>query len=78
MWTHCYILMDNHQGPTVEHRELCSMSCGSLDGRGIWGRMDTWICLAESLAVHLKLLQHCSVAILQYKNKKLKKKEIRS
>ena len=28
--------------------ELCSMSCGSLDGRGIWGRMDTYICMAES------------------------------
>ena len=25
------------------------MLCGSLDGRGIWGRMDTCICMAESL-----------------------------
>ena len=31
--------MDNHQGPTVQHIELCSMVCGSLDGgefRGEW------------------------------------------
>ena len=28
--------MDNQQGPTVQHRELCSVLCGSLDGRG-WG-----------------------------------------
>ena len=41
--------MDNQQGPTVEHRELCSMLCGSLDGRGVWGRMDTCICIAQSL-----------------------------
>ena len=41
--------MDNHQGPIVEHRRLCSMSCGSLDRRGVWGRKDTWICMAESL-----------------------------
>ena len=30
----------------------CSMLCGSLDGKGVWGRMDTCICmssLAESL-----------------------------
>ena len=40
--------MYNQQGSTVEHRELCSMICGSLDGRGVWGRMDTWICMAES------------------------------
>ena len=33
--------MDNQQGPTVEHRELCSVLCGSLAGRGVWGRMDT-------------------------------------
>ena len=41
--------MDNQQGPTVQHRELCSMVCGSLDARGVWGRMDTCICVAESL-----------------------------
>ena len=32
--------MDNQEGPTVEHVELCSMLCGSLDGRGVWRRMD--------------------------------------
>ena len=26
--------MDNQQGLTVQHRELCSMLCGSPDGRG--------------------------------------------
>ena len=41
--------MDNQQGPTVQHRELCLMFCGSLDGRGVWGRMDTYLCMAESL-----------------------------
>ena len=25
------------------------MLCGSLDGRGVWGRMDTCICMPESL-----------------------------
>jgi len=28
---------------------LCSMLCGSLDGRGVWGRMDTCIWVAEFL-----------------------------
>ena len=27
----------------------CSMLCGSLDGKGVQGRMDTCICVAESL-----------------------------
>ena len=39
----------NQQGPTVQHRQLCSGLCGSLDGRGVWGRMDTSICMSESL-----------------------------
>ena len=41
--------MENQQGPAVQHRELCSMSCGSLDGRGVWGRMDPCIHTTESL-----------------------------
>ena len=31
--------------------ELCSVLCGSLEGRGIWGRMDTCTCV---LHVHWK------------------------
>ena len=34
---------------SVQHRDLCSTSCGSLDGRGVWGRMVTCICMAELL-----------------------------
>ena len=41
--------MGNQQGPTVEHRELFSMLCGSLDGKRVQGRMDTCMCMAESL-----------------------------
>ena len=26
-----------------------SMLCGSLDGKGVWGRMDTSVCVAQSL-----------------------------
>ena len=36
----------------VWHMELCSVSCASLDGREVWGRMDTCACMAESF--------HCS------------------
>ena len=40
--------MDNQQRPTVSHVELCSILYGSLDGKGIWKKMDT-LCMAESL-----------------------------
>ena len=39
--------MDNQQGPTIYDKELCSIS--SLDRRVVWGRMNTYICIAESL-----------------------------
>ena len=44
-WTcsHCYI--SNGQW----HRELYFMLPGSLDGRGVWGRKDTCVCMAKSL-----------------------------
>ena len=29
--------------------ELCTVLCGSLDGRGVWGRMDTCIYMTGSL-----------------------------
>ena len=41
--------MDNKQGPTVYHVELCSMLCDSLERRQVWQRMDTFICMAGSL-----------------------------
>ena len=39
------------------------MFCGSLDGRGVWGRMNTCICMAGSLCCSLKLSQHCFLLI---------------
>ena len=32
-----------------QHRKLCSMLCGSWVGRRVWGRMNTCVCMAESL-----------------------------
>ena len=41
--------MDNQQGPTVQHKKVCLMLYGSLDGRGVQGRMETWISMADFL-----------------------------
>ena len=48
--------MENQQGPAGQHRELCSVSRGSLDGRGVWGRTDTCICMAESISCSLETI----------------------
>ena len=39
--------------------EVCSMLCGSLCGRGVWGRMDTCVFMSP-FAVYLKQLQQYS------------------
>ena len=64
--------MDNQQGPTVEHRELCSMLCGGLDGRGLWGRMDTCVCMAESFCCSLEDITTSLTGYTPIQNKKFK------
>ena len=52
--------MDNRQGPTIQPRELGSMFCTSLDGRGVWQRMNPCkYTRLSALAAHPKLSQHC-------------------
>ena len=63
--------MDDEQGPTVKHSECCSMLCGSLDARGVWGRMDTCPCMTESLHCSSETITAVSVNWL-YSDAKLK------
>ena len=64
--------MDNQQGPTVQHRKLFSMLCGSLDGSGVWERMDTCICIAESLCCSLETITTLLISYTLIQNKKFK------
>ena len=41
--------MDGQWGPAVEHRELYSIFCDNLYRKRTWKRMDTCICIFESL-----------------------------
>jgi len=54
--------------------ELCSMLCGSLDGRGVWGRMDTRICMAKSLHGSPETTTKLLIGNTPIQNKKLKKR----
>ena len=48
--------MDSQQGPTIQHMELCSVLCSSLDGRAVWRRMGTSVCMTESLRCSLETI----------------------
>ena len=54
---------------------LCSMSCGNLDGRGVWGRMDTCICMADSLHCSPETITTLLISYTEIQKKKLKKKK---
>ena len=41
--------MDNQQGPTVQHTELYSMLHANMNESEAQGRMESCICMAESL-----------------------------
>ena len=67
--------MDNKQGS--QHMELSSMLCGSLDGRGVWGGMDT--CMAMdmygwSLCCSTETITTLLIDCIPRQNKKLKNK----
>ena len=55
--------------------ELFSMLCGSLDGRGTWGRMDTYVCMAESLCCPPETITTLLISYTPTQNSKLKKKK---
>ena len=70
--------VDNQQGPTVQHMDLCSVLCGSLDERGVGGGWIHVLIYAglSPFAVHLKLLQHCLlIHHTPIQNKKFKNKQ---
>ena len=64
--------MDSKQGPTVHHTELSSILYGSLDGRGVWGGMDTWMCMAESLCCSTETITTLFISYTPIQNKKFK------
>ena len=50
------------------------MLCGSLDGRGVWGKMDSGICIAESLHRSPETITIMLIGYTPIQNKKFKKK----
>ena len=58
----------------MSHRELYSVLCGDLNGKGIKKRGDISILQLIRFGVQQKLTQHCKATILQLK-KFLKKKQ---
>ena len=64
--------MENQQGPAVQRRGLCSMLCGSLDGRGVLGRVYTRICMAECLRCSPETITTLVISYTSIQNKKFK------
>jgi len=58
--------------------ELCLMLCGSLDGRGVQGRMDTCVCVAESRHCSSETITTLLISCIAIQNKKLKNNRKRS
>ena len=61
--------IDNQQRPTVQHRELWSIFCNSVNGKRIWKRIDTCICITESLCWIPESNTTLLVVLIQYKIK---------
>ena len=40
---------NNQKGLTIQHRELRSIFCNNLNGKKNWKRIDTYICISDSI-----------------------------
>ena len=69
--------MDKQQGLLYSTllNKLSSMSCGSLDGKGVWGRMDTCIGMAESLCYSPEMTTTLLICYTSIQNKSFSKKD---
>ena len=56
--------------------EFCSVSCGSLNGRVVCGRMDTCICIVESLHYPPETITALLIGDTSIQNKTFKKIKI--
>ena len=54
------------------------MLCGSLNGRGVWGRMDTCIHMAESLPCSPETITIALIGYTPLQNKKFNKLILKS
>ena len=66
--------MGIQQEATVEHREPCSMLCGRLDGRGVWGSVDARVCGWVALLCTWNHHDINWLYVPQYENKNIEKR----
>ena len=55
MYALLYLKWTTNKG-LLSSRGNSAVLCGSLDGRGVWRRMDTDVCVAESLRFSLETI----------------------
>ena len=60
---------------TIQHLELCLMLCYSLKKKGVWGRMDICICMAEFLHYSSEIITILLIGYTPIQNKKFKRKK---
>ena len=64
--------MDNQQGLTVKHMELCSMLCGNLEGRefgGEWIHVYVWLRPFPKKGNAKECSNYCTIALILHVSK---------
>ena len=52
--------------------ELCLMLCGNQEGKGVWGRVDTRMCMPESLHYSPETITILLIGYIPIQNTKFK------
>ena len=63
MYTQLYLKWMTNKDLLYSTKNSAQQLCGSLAGRGVWGRMDTCICMAEAFPCSLKTVTTLLIGI---------------
>ena len=74
LYTLLYLKWITNKDLPYKHIELCSVLCASLDGREVWGRMDTGVCMAETLCCLPETITALLIGYTSIQNIKVLKK----
>ena len=59
MYTLLYVKWRTMKDPLYSAGDSAACGVAAWMGGGVWGRMDTGVCMASPFTVHLKLPPHC-------------------
>ena len=77
IYTLLYLKWITNKDPLYSTWNSALMLCGSLDGRGVWGKRDTCVCMAAFLHCSPEIITILLISCTPIENRKFKLKKLK-